>query len=149
MTLEEKIRNDLGKAMKEEDTTRRSVLRLILAGIKNAEKAQQKTLDDPGIIDVLSKEAKRHRESIEAFKQGNRTDLVEQEEAELAIINEYLPEQISHDDIVAAAKKVIEDVGATTPRDKGVVMSKLIPQLKGKAEGKEVNEIVTELLSNM
>jgi uncharacterized protein YqeY len=147
MTLEERIRNDLVKAMKEEDVTRRTILRFILAGIKNAEKAQQKAQDDAAVIDVLTKEVKRHRESIEAFEKGNRNDLVEKEKAELAIINEYLPEQISRDEIIAAAKRAIEEVNATGPRDKGTVMSSLMPHMKGRADGKEVNEIVTELLN--
>jgi uncharacterized protein YqeY len=147
MTLEERIRSDLVKAMKEEDVTRREILRFILAGIKNAEKAQQKPQDDAAVIDVLTKEVKRHHESIEAFEKGNRTDLATKEKEELAIINEYLPEQIGHEEIIAAAKAAIEKVNATGPRDKGAVMSSLMPQMKGKADGKEVNEVVTELLN--
>jgi len=144
--LQEKIASDLKAAMKSGDKVRLEVIRMLRAGIKNAEIAQQKSLDDAGVLDVIAKDAKRHRESITEFKKGNRQDLVDKEEAELAIINEYLPRQISRDDIITAARQVIEEVGARNPGDKGKVMQKLMPQLKGKAEGREINEVVSELL---
>jgi len=148
MTLAQKIRGDLGEAMRQKDKTRCSVLRLALASIQNAEIAQQKTLDEAGILGVIEKEAKQRRESIEAFEQGNRQDLVAQEKAELDILLEYLPAQMSHKEIVDAARKVINEIGATGPNDKGKVMSQLMPQLKGKAQGEEVNAVVSELLSS-
>ena len=144
--LQEKLAADLKAAMKSGDKTRLEVIRMLRAGIKNAEIAQQKSLDDSGVLDVIAKDAKRHRESITEFKKGHRQDLVDKEEAELAIINEYLPQQISREDIITAARQVIEEVGARNPGDKGKVMQKLMPQLKGKAEGREINEVVSELL---
>lgn len=147
MTLAERIRTDLEQALRQKDKVRCSVLRLVLAGIRNAEIAQQKTLDDSGILGVIEKEAKQRRESIEAFEQGNRQDLVAQEKAELAILLEYLPEQMSREEIVTAAHKVINEVGATGPKDKGKVMSQLMPQMKGRAQGQEVSDVVSELLS--
>ena len=149
MALAEKIRSDLDKAIKQGDTVRRSTLRLVISGMGYAEIEKQKHLDDADIIDVLSKEAKKRRESIEAFEKGNRPDLVAQEKAELAIISEYLPTQMSPEDIKALAEKVIAEIGATGPADKGKVMSKLMPQTKGKAEGKVVSDIVTEALSKL
>lgn len=149
MTLAEKIKGDLEQAIRQRDTMRRSTLRLILANIHNAEIEQRKELDEADTLGVLAKEAKKRRESIEAYEKGNRPDLVEQEKAELAIITEYLPEQMSRDEIAAAAKKIIDDIGASGPGDKGKVMSQLMPQTKGKAEGKVVSDIVTELLSNI
>ena len=145
--LQEKLMNDLKAAMKGGEKQRKLVISLIRAGIQNAEIAKQKTLDDAGVLDVIAKEARQRRESIAEFKKGNRPDLVAKEEAELAILLEYLPKQISHDEIIAAARKVIEEVGAQGPGDKGKVMQKLMPQLKGKAEGSAINEIVTGLLS--
>ena len=145
--LQEKLMVDLKVAMKGGDKLRRSVIRLVRAGIKNAEIAQQKTLDDAGVISVISKEVKQHRESIAEFKKGNRPDLVAKEEAELAVLLEYLPKQLSRDEIVAAARQVIKEVDAQGPKDKGGVMQKLMPQLKGSAEGRVVNDVVTELLS--
>lgn len=137
------------KSLKGGDKLRCSVLRLVLSAINYAEIAQQKTLDDTGVLAVISKEAKQRRESIEAYDKGNRPDLVAKEKAELDILITYLPQQMSRDDIVAIAKKVIEEVGAKGPADKGKVMSKLMPQTKGRADGQEVNTIVTELLSKL
>ena len=146
MTPEERIREDLHRAVKRQDRIRVSTLRLLLARMKNTEIAQQKPVDDDKIIDILTGEAKQRRESIEAFKRGNRSDLVAQEEAELAIILEYLPQPMTREEIIARARQVIEMVGAKEAKDKGRVMSQLMPQLKGKAEGKEVSEVVAELL---
>jgi uncharacterized protein YqeY len=147
MALEKKIRTDLEQSLRKNDKLRCSVLRMVLAGIRNAEIAQQKTLDDDGILVVIDKEAKMRRESIEAFEKGNRQDLVDKEKAELAILLEYLPEQMTRDQILAAAQKVISELGASSPKDKGKVMSQLMPQLRGKAQGQEVSEVVNELLS--
>jgi uncharacterized protein YqeY len=148
MILAEKIRSDLEQSIRKGDKLRRSVLRLLLSSMRNAEIAQQKPLDDTGIIGVIEKEAKMRRESIEAFEKGNRPDLVANEKAELSVLMEYLPEQMSHEEIVAAARKVVDDLGATGPKDKGKVMSQLMPQLKGRAQGQEVSEVVSELLSS-
>lgn len=146
MTPEERVREDLHRAVKQQDKIRVSTLRLLLARVKNTEIAQGKPVDDDKIIDILSGEAKQRRESIEAFKRGNRSDLVAQEESELAIILEYLPQPMTREEIIARAQQVIEMVGAKEAKDKGRVMSQLMPQLKGKAEGKEVSEVVAELL---
>ncbi len=146
MTPEERIREDLHRAVKQQDKIRVSTLRLLLARMKNTEIAQGKPVDDDKIIDILTGEAKQRRESIEAFKRGNRSDLVAQEEAELAIILEYLPQPMTREEIIARARQVIEMVGAKEAKDKGRVMSQLMPQLKGKAGGKEVSEVVAELL---
>ena len=148
MTLVKKIRTDLEQSLRRRDTRRCSVLRMVLASMRNAEIAQQKDLDDSGILVVIDKEAKMRRESIEAFEKGNRPDLVANEKAELAILLEYLPEQMSREEIIAAARKVISELGATSPKDKGKVMSQLMPQLRGRAQGQEVSDVVSELLSS-
>jgi uncharacterized protein YqeY len=145
--VQDRLFSDLKQAMKKGDKMRQSVIRLTRAEIQNVEKAQGKPLDDPGVIDVLSKEAKKRRESIAEFSKADRQDLVAQEEAELAILLEYLPPQLSREEIVAAARSVIEELGAQGPGDKGRVMGKLMPQLKGKAEGRLVSEVVAELLA--
>jgi uncharacterized protein YqeY len=147
ITLKDKIQEALKGALKRQQGVEVSTLRLLLSEIKYAEIAQQKAADDNKVLDVISKEVKRHRESIEAFRQGNRSDLVAQEEAELAILMGYLPRQMSRAEIVAAAREVIGAIGAKSPGDKGKVMSQLMPELKGKADGKEVSEIVSELLA--
>ena len=148
MSLSEQIRSELEQALRQKDTLRCSTLRLLLSSIHNAEIDQQhKALDDAGVATVVAKEIKKRRESIEAFEKGNRPDLVAKEKNELDILAKYLPQQMSRDEIIAIAKQVIAEVGARSPGDKGKVMGKLMPQTKGKADGKEVNDIVTELLS--
>ena len=146
--LKEKLNNDLKQAMRSGDTVRRLVIRLVLAAVQNAEIARRAALENSDILGVLIKEARHREESLASFKQGNRQDLMAQEEAELAILREYLPQQITRDEIVVEARRVIEEIGAQGPSDKGKVMPKLIAQLKGKADGREINEVVTELLSS-
>ena len=123
-------------------------MEVFLAAIKNAEIARQAASSDSDILGVIAKEVRQRQESIESFKQGNRQDLVAQEEAELAILREYLPRQMAREEIVAEARRIIEEVGAQGPGDKGKVMPKIIAQLKGRADGREINEVVTELLSS-
>jgi len=146
-TLKDKIQEALKSALKRQQGVEVSTLRLLLSEIKYTEIAQQKPADDSKVLDVISKEVKRHRESIEAFKKGNRDDLVAQEEAELAVLMSYLPEQMSREEVIAAARQAIDAVEAKGPSDKGKVMGQLMPQLKGKADGREVSEIVSELLA--
>ena len=147
ITLKDKIQEALKGALKRRQAVEVSTLRLLLSEIKYAEIAQQKPADDSKVLEVIAKEVKRRRESIEAFKKGNRGDLVAQEEAELAVLMSYLPKQMSREQVVAAARQAMDAVGARGPSDKGKVMGQLMPQLKGKADGREVSEIVSELLA--
>jgi len=148
VSLKQKLSDDLKQAMKAGDKTRRSVIRLLMAAIQNAEIARQTDLNEAGVLGIIAKEVRQHQESVEAFKQGDRPDLVTQEEAELAILKEYLPQQMTREEVVEVARRVIEEVGAQGPGDKGKVMPRLIAQLKGRADGREINVVVTELLSS-
>ena len=145
-SLKEKLNTDLKQAMKSGDTTKRNVIRLVLAAVNNAEIAKQAKLTDGDIISVMQKEIRQRQESITAFKQGNRPDLVAIEEAEMAVLQTYMPVQVSRDEIIAVAKGIIAETGARGPGDKGKVMPKIIAELKGKADGREINAVVTELL---
>jgi uncharacterized protein YqeY len=144
--LQKRIADDMKSAMKSGDTVKRDTLRMLISSVNNAEIAKQAALTDADVLGVISKEVKRHVESIDAFKKGNRADLVAKEEAEMAVLQAYLPKQMSRDEITAAAREVIAAVGAKGPGDKGKVMQQLMPKLKGKADGKDINEVVTELL---
>ena len=130
--LQEKLMADLKEAMKGGDKTRLEVIRMVRARIKNAEIAKQKSLDDSDVLDVIAKEAKQRRESITEFKKADRQDLLDKEKAELAILLKYRPQQMSREEVLAAARRVIEEVGARGPGDKGKVMQNLVPQLKAK-----------------
>ena len=146
--LKQKLADDLKQAMREGDKVKRSAIRLAIAAIKNTEIARQTTLEDGDILGVIAKEIRQRKESIEAFKQGGRQELAAQEEAEMAVLEQYMPKQMSRDEIIAEARRVIDEVGAESIRDKGKVMPQLIARLKGRADGREVNEVVTELLGS-
>jgi uncharacterized protein YqeY len=145
--LRGKLPDDLKQAMRSGDTVRRDTLRMLIASVNNAEIAKQSALTDADVLGVVAKEVKRRQESIDAFKKGNRPDLVSKEEAEMAVLQGYLPEQMTRDEIIATAREIITAVGAKGMGDKGKVMQQLMPKLKGKADGKEINDIVTGLLN--
>jgi uncharacterized protein len=149
MALKDRLASDLKEAIRSSDERRKSAIRLVMAAVKNAEVARGSPLDDAGVLKVISKEVGRHRESIEQFGKGGRQDLVDQEEAELTVLLSYLPPAMSRDEIVEAARQVISQVEARGPADKGKVMPVLIAQLAGRAEGREINEVVTGLLAEL
>jgi len=146
--LKQKLNDDMKQALRSGDKVKLSTIRLLLSAVKYMEIARQAALTDADVLGVIAKEVKQRQESILAFKQGNRPDLVAKEEAEMAILQAYLPEQMTRDEIIAEARRVIAEVGAKGIGDKGKVMPKIIAQLKGKADGREINNIVTELLSS-
>jgi uncharacterized protein YqeY len=151
MSLKAKLLDDLKAAMKAKESDKTRVLRSIKAKILEKEiserKEGQSTLSDEQIVDVLMKAAKQRKESIDQFKEGGRDDLVEKEEMELALIEKYLPEMMSEDEIRAAVKDQIEEMNATSMADMGKVMGALMGKLKGKAEGALISKIVKEELS--
>jgi uncharacterized protein YqeY len=149
MALKDGLAGDLKDAIRGRDERRKTAIRLVMAAVKNAEVAGGEPLDDAGVLKVITKEVRRHRESIEGFQKGDRQDLVDVEEAELAVLLSYLPPAMSHEEIVKAAREVIAQAEARGPADKGKVMPILISQLAGRAEGREINEVVTELLAEI
>ncbi len=146
MTLQERLQADLKQAMKDRDDTRKSVIRFVRAAIHDREIEKQAALDDEGVIEALGRQAQQRRDSIEAFEKAGRTDLVEKERAELAVIQGYLPEQMSEDEVADIVKAAISAIGAAGPQDIGKVMGRVMPQVKGKAPGKMVSGIVQEIL---
>jgi len=145
-TLRERVQNELTDAMRARDETRKSTLRMLTAAVKNAEIEARKPLDDDGVIAVIQKQVKQRRESMVEFEKGGRQDLVAKEAAELAVLEAYLPEQASREEIEAAARKVIEETGASTQRDLGKVMPVLTKQFAGRADGRAINEVVRAVL---
>lgn len=149
MALKEQLANDLKEAIRQGDEARKSAIRMVTWAVKNAEVAAGKPLEDAEVLSIIAKQVKQRRESIEEFRKGNRQDLVEKEEAELRVLQSYLPPAMSREEIAQAARRVIAQVGARGPADKGKVMPVLIRELAGRAEGREINEVVTELLAGL
>ena len=155
MPLKDQISDDLKDAMRANELVRRETLRSVLAAIRNAEiarvnvkdeSATRQELGDNDVLDVLQKQAKQRRESIEEYKKAARQDLVDRESAELEIISAYLPAQMGRDEIVAEVRKAMEETGASGPGDKSKLMPVVMGRLKGRADGRAINEVVTELL---
>lgn len=149
MSLKEQLTADMKEAMKAKEAgkQRLSVIRLVRGAVRQLEIDGKKELGDEDVLGVISKEAKQRRDAIEEFKKGGRDDLVAAAEAEIAILMEYLPKQLSKDEIKALVQEAIAASGATSPKDMGKVMKELMPKVKGRADGKLVNEIVKELLA--
>ncbi len=147
MGLKDRLQEDLKEALRNRDERRKAVIRMALAAIQLAEADRGGELDEPSLIAVLQKEVKRRQETIEELRGTTRTDRLADEEAELAILESYLPRMMSREEIAAEARAVIAEVGATGPRDMGTVMQTLMPRVKGRADGRLVNEVVRELLS--
>lgn len=148
MSLKEKLADDLKDALRQGDETRKTAIRMTIAAVKNAEVAAIKQLDDPEVLAVIAKQVKQRKESIEEFGKAGRQDLVDKEAAEMRILETYLPPAMGREEIVREARKVIAEGGARGPGDKGKVMSALMPRLVGRAEGRLINEVVTELLAD-
>ena len=148
MTLRERLEEEIVAAMRGRERARLESLRYLKSVVQLAEKDLKKTLDDPGMVEIVSKQVNDRRESIRMFQQGNRDDLVAKESAELAILESYLPPQLGHDELIQLVRDVVKEVGASTPRDKGKVMGRLMPQVRGRADGTVVNDLVTQLLES-
>jgi len=147
MTLRSRLEEDLKAAMRAREAVRRDTIRYLRSEVQKAEKTEQREFDDEDVLRVLGRQAAQRRESIEAFVKGGRQDLVDKEEAELEIILEYMPEQMSEEQIAELVQAAIKEVGASGPQDMGKLMGRLMPQTRGKADGRTVNEIVRKLLS--
>ncbi|MBU3942539.1 GatB/YqeY domain-containing protein, partial [Patescibacteria group bacterium] len=141
--VEDKIKEELNLAIKSKDETVRSTLRMLLASIQGKEKEKQykekRGLTQEEIIDIISSEAKKRKDSINEFKKGGRQDLVDKEKAELEVLQKYLPEQMSEEEIKKLVEETIREVSAETMQDFGKIMGPLMPKLKGKADGNLVS----------
>ncbi len=150
MALKDRLNEDLKDAMRQRDAKRRDTLRLLLSAIRYEEIARKGVeLDDDGVTQTLSKQAQQRRDSIAAYEKGARPDLVAQEEAELAIIKAYLPEPLSAEEVGAIVEAAIADAGARGPQDMGKVMGRIMPQVRGRADGKQVSAMVQERLRSI
>lgn len=147
--IKERLDEDIRNTMRARNRERLDTLRFLKSQIQLVEKNSLMELDDDGVTDVIAKQAKDRRESIELFGQGGRADLVAKEETALAILHEYMPEQMGAEAIEMLVRQVIAEVGAGGPSDRGKVMGRIMPQVRGKADGSQVNAVVSRLLESM
>jgi uncharacterized protein YqeY len=147
MTFKEQLAQDMKAAMKQKAHTQLSTIRLIRTGIKNREIDLGKELEDDDVLKVIVSLMKQHKDSIEQFQQGGRIDLVEKEQAELAVLEAYLPQQLSEEEIRTIIREAIEAVQATSLKDMGKVMKYVMPRMQGRADGRMINQLVKEKLS--
>ncbi|RNC29895.1 MAG: hypothetical protein AWM53_00115 [Candidatus Dichloromethanomonas elyunquensis] len=150
MSLKDRLVEDMKAAMKakEEGKVRLSVIRMVRAAVKNAEIDKKTEFNDAQVIEVLAREVKMRRDAMEEFSRGNRPDKVQELVEEVAILMEYLPQQLTEEEIRKIAEEIIAETGAQGPKDLGKVMGMITPKTKGRADGKIVNQIVRELLGN-
>lgn len=147
MTLQERIEQECTAAMKAQDAAKVSTLRMLKADLANAAIAQrQERLPDPQVLDVIRRQIKQHRESLEAFQKGGRADLVAKETKELAMLEQYLPPQWSEEALATLVQECVKAAGATGPQDLGKVMKLAMERAKGQADGKRVNQLVAQAL---
>ena len=147
MDTYEKIESRMKDAMKQKDSLKLSVLRMAIAAIRNTEIVKKvKKLEDPDVLQVLQKMIKEHKESIAQFEKGGRPDLVEKEARELEILQEYVPKEMSEEELMSIVKIIVQESGFTLKADAGKVMKIVMEKVKGKADGKIVNKIVLSLL---
>jgi len=149
VTLYERLQGALTSAIRARDELRRETLRMAIAAAYNEQKAARRPLTDDEVIAVLARELKRRRESIEAFRAGGREDRAAREEAEAAVVAEFLPRPLSEEELREMVRAAIAETGASTPRDLGRVMGVLAPRTRGRAEGRTVSEMVARELAGM
>ncbi len=146
MSLKEKLQEDLKSSMKNKDTVKKSVVTLIRAAIKQVEIDNRVELDDEAIMDIIVKQMKQRKDALEEFKKADRDDLVKETEAEIEIIKQYLPQELSENELLAIITDTISEIGASSIKDMGKVMAAVNPKTKGRADGKLVSELVKKNL---
>jgi len=153
MSIRERLTSDIKSAMKSRDSLRLGCLRMLKSRLQEKEVAARGSegadyeITDEDVLQVFSTYAKQRRDSIDAYREGGRDDLADKEQAELAIVEEYLPQQLGADEIRELVREAIAESGASSPKDMGAVMKAVMPKTQGRADGKQVNQIVRELLS--
>lgn len=146
MSLSDQLNEDMKAAMRSQDKFRLSVIRMLRAAVKNAEIEHKQPLNDEQVVDIISRELKQRKDSLLEFEKAGRQDLVDNVQAEIGIIAGYLPEQLNEEQIAELVRQAIRDTGAQSKADMGKVMAALMPKVKGRADGKLVNQTVQEYL---
>ena len=146
MAIKDKLQDDLKDAMRQKDTIRKNVVQLIKAGVLQVEKDNKVTLDDEGVLAVIAKQLKQRRDSLPDYEKSGRDDLIAQLKREMELLMEYLPAQLTREELTEIVKNAITETGASTVKDMGKIMAAVMPKTAGRADGKEINLIARELL---
>ena len=146
MSLKEKLKEDLKSSMKNKDTIRKSVITLVRAAIKQIEVDQRVELDDVAVMDIISKQLKQRNDSLAEFEKAGREDLIEETKSEIQVLKEYLPQQLSEEELEKIVIETIAEVGATSMKDMGKIMAIIKPKTAGRADGRKINELVKKNL---
>ncbi len=147
MSLKDKLMDDLKTSMKNKETIRKNTVTMVRAAIKQKEVDERIELNDEQILDIISKQLKEKKMAIEEFNKGSRQDLVELTESEIEILLEYLPKQLTDEEVEVIVKETIEEVGATSMKDIGLIMKNVMPKVKGVADGNMVNKAIKKILN--
>jgi hypothetical protein len=147
MSLKDKLMEDLKTSMKNKDTIRKNVVTMVRAAIKQIEVDQRKDVVEEEILDIISKQVKEKRIAIEEFKRGSREDLVNLTQAEIEILLEYLPQQLTEEELEQIVLEAIKEINATSLKDIGLIMKAVMPKVKGRTDGNIVNKVVRKVLS--
>ena len=147
MSLKERLADDLKSAMKDKNTIRKNVVQMVRAAILQFEKDNKVTLDDEGVLEVIAKQMKQRRDSLPDYEKSGRDDLIAELKAEMDVLTEYLPEQLTREELVVIVEEAVKATGASSMKDMGKIMAAVMPQTKGRADGRLINEIAKELLS--
>ena len=147
MSLKDKLSEDLKQAMKDKDTIRKNTVQLVRASILQTEKDNKITLDDEGVLDVIAKELKKRKDVLPEYEKSGRQDLIDGLNAEIKVLLAYLPEQLTPEQLTEIVKDAIASVGAVSMKDIGKVMAAVMPKVKGRADGKQINQCAKEILS--
>ena len=146
MSLKEKLQEDLKSSMKNKDTIRKSVITLVRAAIKQIEVDQRVELDDVAVMDIISKQLKQRNDSLAEFEKAGREDLIEETKSEIQVLKEYLPQQLSEEELEKIVIETIAEVGATSMKDMGKIMAIIKPKTAGRADGRKINELFNKNL---
>lgn len=146
MSLKEKLQEDLKSSMKNKDTIRKSVITLVRAAIKQIEVDQRVELDDVAVMDIISKQLKQRNDSLAEFEKAGREGLIEETKSEIQVLKEYLPQQLSEEELEKIVIETIAEVGATSMKDMGKIMAIIKPKTAGRADGRKINELVKKNL---
>lgn len=146
MSLKEKLLEDMKTAMRDKDTIKKNTVQMVRSAVLQVEKDNKVALDDDGVIEIVAKEVKKRKDTLPEFEKSGRQDLIDNLKAEIEVLMQYLPQQLTEEELEQIVKDAVQQTGANSIRDMGKIMQAVMPQIKGRADGKAVNQIVNRLL---